>query len=101
MMAIGVCFVILSAAGCRSSSDRKSGGNPPVTLPVIPIVTPPSQELTAEECKVQLLQLLNHQEPAKIAVLPSSLRNIAFLIALSVNSGKIDAKCLDFTYAND
>ena len=95
--AFGVCLIILSIAGCRSSSGGKSGGKPPD----ISIVTPPSQDLTADECKSKVFELLNHQEPAKIEAIPIALRNTSFLVALSVSSGKMDTKCLDFAYAND
>ena len=93
--AICMGLVILSASGCRSSSAEKSGGNPPG----IPIVTAPSIDLTADECKSKVYELFNHPDLAKITTIPSSLRNTSFLVALSISSGRMDAKCLDFAYA--
>lgn len=96
-VAVGINLIVLSLVGCSRQSSEKSKGKPPG----VQLVEKEGQELTADECKSKVSELLNQQDPKKIEAIPSSLRNGAFLVALAVSSGKLDAKCLDFPYVSD
>lgn len=82
---------LLIVGGCSSSSGKKPGEQPaPTTLP--------AEELTADVCQKTIDDTSTRQQLVNSQAVPKPLKNTSFLVALAVSSGRLDVKCLEFSY---
>jgi len=88
---VWVGFAILLLGSCRSSSGKKPGEQPPPT-------PPPAEELTEEVCQKKVDDTASRQQLVNSETVPTPLKSTSFLVALAVSSGRLDAKCLEFSY---
>ena len=91
---IYIAAICLMTVGCRKSSGHSGDEQ----KPVIPIVTPSEAALTEAECASKANDLLGSSALKDTVGVPQNLKNPSMAVAMAVSNGKLDARCLDYTY---